>query len=188
MPRFSDRSDFTDAPERARQARRAAAEPATAFYATRSQSDRYGSVAYKPVKATVIDRRRVYDPVAPVSQGALDKLSQRPTRLPQPQGTPATSQAKAKGRTPQSRLKSAQAVYGDRRLFNFTGFPKTTSGNFARTVATPRGRLQFLSATSVIPCIQRTIRRQVMFAKKKAGHGKSIRSRKRWSYTSRIGC
>jgi hypothetical protein len=83
---------------------------------------------------------------------------------------------------------SAAAVGADRRMFNFTGFPKMTNGTFARVVATAGGRVRFIMPNRVVPCVQRTIRREVLFAKRKVGKGGSSHKPKRLTSTSNIGC
>jgi hypothetical protein len=82
----------------------------------------------------------------------------------------------------------AADVSADRRLFNYTGFPKTTSGTYARTEVGPRDRLQFKNPSSVVQCVQRHERRSVLFAKRKVGKGVSVRTRKKRNSTSSIGC
>lgn len=73
---------------------------------------------------------------------------------------------------------------GDKRRYNPTGklFAATTSGNIARLVS-PRNTWVrvFKNPGSVIPCIQRSVRREVMFAKKFAGKGYKVRHRRSWS-------
>lgn len=82
----------------------------------------------------------------------------------------------------------AADVSADRRSFNFTGFPKTIFGTLARTVVGRGDRLRFKIPSIVVPCVQRTIRREVLFAKRKVGKGGSSHKAKRMSSTSKIGC
>lgn len=82
----------------------------------------------------------------------------------------------------------------DKRRYNPTGkdFASTIYGTLARLSGVPhalhsaRWQAQFLNPTKVIPCIQRTVRKEVMFAKKHAGKG--YRTPKRRTWASGVPC
>jgi len=85
---------------------------------------------------------------------------------------------------------AGKATAGDRRLYNPDKFqyPKTVFGTQAHTIPSLRQvtRRMFRHPTLAIPCVQRAIRREVMFAK---GHGgKGHKSRHRFNALSLIGC
>lgn len=81
---------------------------------------------------------------------------------------------------------------GDTRRFSPSPYPSTIYGTGARYGLS--GRLTpssswlpvFHLPWSVVPCIQRAVRREVMFAKGKAGRGYKVRHR--WSEFSGIPC
>jgi hypothetical protein len=73
---------------------------------------------------------------------------------------------------------------GDKRRYNPTGkdFAARTSGVVASLVLPSHAWQQvFRNPGSVIPCIQRDIRRQVMFASRTAGIGYRKKKRRTWS-------
>lgn len=76
----------------------------------------------------------------------------------------------------------------DMRQFNPTGknFAYTIHGNRAALRTGVRTWQRFFMPLAVVPCIQRKMRREVMFANKKAGSG--YRSRKRRNWASGIPC
>lgn len=84
---------------------------------------------------------------------------------------------------------SAKAIAADRRQQNFSTFPKRIDGTFAQMVPAylRPGQLRFLSPHVVLPCVQRKTRREVLFARRKAG-GHGSRARKRLGPHSKIGC
>lgn len=78
------------------------------------------------------------------------------------------------------RSTAAKASAGDRRQFNFSSSPtavnaRTVFGTEAFVKFVPvtarAAAAHFLSPAMVIPCIQREVRREVMFASRKAGRG-----------------
>lgn len=73
---------------------------------------------------------------------------------------------------------------GDKRFYNPTGksFAARVSGVVA-SMYTPSYAWQqvFKNPGSVIPCIQREVRRQVMFAKGHGGRGYRVKHRRTWS-------
>nr|QJB20746.1 MAG: hypothetical protein [Microvirus sp.] len=71
---------------------------------------------------------------------------------------------------------------GDKRRYDPTGkaYASLTSGNIAKLSL--RGWSQVFRFPSVtIPCVQRHVRREVMFAKGKAGRGYRVKHRRNWS-------
>lgn len=85
------------------------------------------------------------------------------------------------------RAARAKPSGADRRMFNPTSGPKTFYGTFARIVPSSFGGFRFVLPRHVVPCVQRTTRREVLFALKKAG-GASSRKKKRFTENSKIGC
>lgn len=82
-----------------------------------------------------------------------------------------------------------EASAADRRYFNPAGIlynPRNIFGSEARTFVGSNGRRKFVHKTSAIPCIDRAMRREVMFA---LGHaGKGHRVPHRFNPMSLIGC
>jgi len=78
----------------------------------------------------------------------------------------------------------------DRRFFNPVGhdWPYTVSGTAGRLsgFASPDGRALFKSAVHLIPCVQRAVRRSVLFAKGKGGKG--YHTKKRRNSNSGVPC
>lgn len=102
-------------------------------------------------------------------------------------------QAKAKNnlqrlRRSQSAMRQ-QASAADRRFYNPAGIlynPRNIFGSEARTFVGARGRRKFVNKSSAVPCIDRAIRKEVMFA---FGHaGKGHRVPHRFNPMSLIGC
>lgn len=78
---------------------------------------------------------------------------------------------------------------GDKRQYNPTGksFAARTNGVIASIINSPVNWVRvFANPTSVIPCIQRNVRREVMFAKGRAGKG--YRTKKRRTWQSGVPC
>lgn len=75
---------------------------------------------------------------------------------------------------------------GDKRRFDPTGkdYASTIHGTIARIGSVARvftgGAPGFLNAPQVLPCIQRVVRREVMFALGHGGKGYRVRHRKNW--------
>lgn len=78
---------------------------------------------------------------------------------------------------------------GDKRRFNPTGkdYASTIYGTLARLSGVPHAlhsaqwQAKFLNPSKVIPCIQRTVRREVMFARRHAGRGYHTPKRRTWA-------
>lgn len=86
------------------------------------------------------------------------------------------------------RATSFQAIAADRRFFQFDDSfnPRNIFGNIAKTSLDAVSRRQFSSPLLTVPCIQRAIRKEVMFAK---GHGgKGHKGTRRYNPMSAIGC
>lgn len=87
------------------------------------------------------------------------------------------------------RAKVYQAVAGDRRFFNPFGDafnPRTIYGTEAHVGTSAFSRRVFRNPVLAVPCIQRAIRREVMFA---FGHGGvGHKAKKRRNEMSLIGC
>lgn len=79
---------------------------------------------------------------------------------------------------------------GNKSYFNPTGkdFASTVYGTIARIAVGPVAEWIpiFENPQRVVPCVQRDVRRQVMFAKRLAGIGHKTKKRRTWS--SGIGC
>lgn len=76
----------------------------------------------------------------------------------------------------------------DRRQFSFEkDFPHTVYGTAARVGGSAHrlfGRSwlpKFLNPTAVVPCIQRMVRREVMFANGRAGRAYHVKHRRNWA-------
>ncbi|AKI26954.1 hypothetical protein [Microviridae Fen7940_21] len=109
----------------------------------------------------------------------LSKLQQRQTAL--------LNRAAAERR---AKAFSASASAADRRSFSFTnrfGNPKTiyTTDAWIKVNADAVTRRMFRSPTLSIPCIQRMVRREVIFARR---HNKGHRVKHRFNPLSLIGC
>lgn len=81
-----------------------------------------------------------------------------------------------------------QAVAADRRYFQFGDVfnPRTIFNNIAKSSVDAVSRRSFFSPLLTVPCIQRAVRREVMFAK---GHGgKGHKGTRRYNPLSSIGC
>lgn len=80
-----------------------------------------------------------------------------------------------------------QAAAANKSYYNPTGkdFASTIFGTAARlsgfTQLGESWTRSFLNPSAVLPCIQRSIRREVMFAKKHAGKGYRVKHRRTWS-------
>jgi hypothetical protein len=93
-----------------------------------------------------------------------------------------------------SAAQTAKPSGGDRRYFNFPSSPtalnpRTVYGTEAitRFISSESGLRPFFKLASLsLPCIQREVRREVMFAHRKAGKGH--RTRHRLSPSSLVGC
>lgn len=189
MPRFKDDTDF---PERERGPGRSpgyARAPGLNLPERDPFRDR--SILVRKQNETAAPGRRSAEDLGPrrsqadqEDQRRVSIASARPSDSPK-SAPNVTSRAADKNK---SRLTTAKAVGADRRLFNFTGFPKTIYGGFARIEASPRGRFRFQFPSKVYPCVQRSVRRSVLFAHKKLGKGKSLRGPRRRTFTSKIGC
>lgn len=83
---------------------------------------------------------------------------------------------------------NVSAVAGDKRRYNPTGkaFASTVHGYRATFRPLDSWLPAFANPSQVIPCIQRKMRREVMFAKDRAGKG--YRSRKRRTWSSGVPC
>lgn len=82
-----------------------------------------------------------------------------------------------------------QASASDRRFFNPLGSllnARTYFGTEARSYVSARGKRMFVNPLMSLPCVDRLVRREVMFAKKKAGRG--YRVPHRFGPMSMIGC
>lgn len=91
-------------------------------------------------------------------------------------------------RKAQSAMRS-KASAADRRYFNplrniFN--PRSLFGTEARTYVSSSGRRKFIDRTSSVPCVDRLVRKEVMFAKGHAGRG--YRVPHRFNPMSLIGC
>lgn len=87
-------------------------------------------------------------------------------------------------RAKRSKEGSAKVSGADKRFYNPTGksLAARTSGVVAGFVMPSHAWQQvFKNPGSVIPCIQRSIRRQVMFAKGHGGRGYRVKHRRTWS-------
>lgn len=109
--------------------------------------------------------------------------------------------ANPQARAAYRKLRAAQEALNDRRgssrnvspsggnksFFNPTGkdFASTIAGTAARlsgwTQLGESWTRSFLDRSRVLPCIQRSVRREVMFAKKYAGKGYRVRHRRSWA-------
>lgn len=97
-------------------------------------------------------------------------------------------------RQAQSDRKNVPSNTSDKRRFDPTGkdYAKTIAGTSAlvSSVVNPlrpsSWTQQFVNPMQTIPCVQRLVRREVMFAKKSAGHG--YRTPKRRTWASGIPC
>lgn len=88
----------------------------------------------------------------------------------------------------QKRLNVLQASAADRRYFQFGDSfnPRTIFNTIARSSTDAVSRRSFTSPLLTVPCIQRAVRREVMFAK---GHGgKGHKGSRRYNPLSAIGC
>lgn len=85
------------------------------------------------------------------------------------------------------RANAIQAAAADRRLFRFGDLtPRSIFGTIAYSSVDAFSKRSFLSPLLTVPCIQRTVRREVMFAK---GHGgKGHKGTRRYNPLSYIGC
>lgn len=89
----------------------------------------------------------------------------------------------------QQARQKVKAAASDRRQFNFEGkgFASTLFGTKARVggVVNPlRGSSwlpSFINPSSVVPCIERMVRREVLFAKGKGGRGYHSPKRRTWA-------
>lgn len=74
-----------------------------------------------------------------------------------------------------TRRATARAAGADRRAGgpgeSFSVNPRNLFGSEAETAVTHAARRVFLNAVYALPCIQRVVRREVMFARRKAGRG-----------------
>lgn len=72
---------------------------------------------------------------------------------------------------------------GDKRRYNPTGkdFASTIHGYRATFRPLESWLPAFANVTEVIPCIQRKVRREVMFAKDRAGRGYKAKKRRTWA-------
>lgn len=80
--------------------------------------------------------------------------------------------------------KKANVPGGDKRFYNPTGksFAARTSGVVASMYSPGVSWMHvFRNPSSVIPCVQRSIRRQVMFAKGHGGRGYRVKHRRTWA-------
>lgn len=83
--------------------------------------------------------------------------------------------------TQRAKVFRAQAVAGDRRFFNPFGDafnPRTMYGTEAHVGVNAFSRRVFRNPVLAIPCIQRSIRREVMFAFGHGGKGHKVRHRR----------
>lgn len=81
----------------------------------------------------------------------------------------------------------SQAAAANRNYYSpYLLNPRSVSGTEARTYVSATARRLFKNPLSAFPCIQRVVRREVIFAK---GHGhKGHRGRRRFNPLSNIGC
>lgn len=81
----------------------------------------------------------------------------------------------------------SSAIAANRSFFHpFGANPRTVYGTEAKTVVSPTARRMFQNPLKAFPCIQRIVRKEVMFAK---GHGgRAHRGRRRFNPLSAIGC
>jgi len=98
---------------------------------------------------------------------------------------PAKRLAYRELRASQGGQQKVKPAGSDRRQFNPSGsdFASTIYGGFAQIGKKPRisGLPAFMNSWSVIPCIERIVRREVMFARHKAGKGYHSRKRRTWA-------
>lgn len=80
-----------------------------------------------------------------------------------------------------------QAIAANRNYWSpYLLNPRSTSGTEARTYVSATARRVFKNPLSAFPCIQRAVRREVIFAR---GHGgKGHRGKRRFNPLSAIGC
>lgn len=187
-PRFRDDTDFPE-----RELAEAGGRTPRAPGLNLSQRDPFrdrSSLVAKKNETAAPGRRSAYDQRSAWSQDGLDDRRSVSVASARPSDSPKAapnvrSRVAAKN---QGRLSTAKAVGADRRVFNYSGFPKTIFGGFARVEASPRGRFKFKIPSLVYPCVQRSVRRSVLFAQKKLGKGKALRGPRRRTFTSKIGC
>lgn len=81
--------------------------------------------------------------------------------------------------------KKVQPAAGNKSYYNPAGkdFASNKYGGIARLGAFVQAGFvpHFLNPSSALPCIARVVRREVMFATKKAGKGYKVRHRRNWS-------
>lgn len=97
-------------------------------------------------------------------------------------------QERADAERRRSKFTSIQKPFVDRSLFNYNPVRdiRTVFGTTAYLKAVSTPQRYFRSPTLVVPCLDRMVRKEVMFAK---GHaGKGHRTRKRRGPLSSIGC
>lgn len=86
------------------------------------------------------------------------------------------------------RAQVLQAAAADGRFFQFGDSfnPRTVFNTVANLSVRSVGRRAFRNPALTIPCVQRVVRREVMFAKGKAGIGHKVRHK--FNLLSTIGC
>ena len=129
----------------------------------------------------LLSPHEIYDPVVPDQSFRLEderKLARAP------EVSPTTEQVRRPLRPAEVGGRRAFASGTDKRLFHPEG--KDRASTKYGTEAQLRNNSMFALWSAAYPCIQRTARREVMFATHHAGIGH--RRRKRRTYTSEIEC
>lgn len=129
--------------------------------------------------------RQQFGPKADLMAAALASFSEKDF------ADPANRIAYRKLRAQQAGRQQSKPSGADKRQFNPTGydFASTLYGGFAtigKRLTLKSALPRFHMSYSVIPCIERHVRREVMFAKKKAGRG--YRTPKRRTWASGVPC
>lgn len=144
-----------------------------------------------PISSVVVKGRKTYGPEAASIAAAAAKGKTRTSDFREADfADPQLRAAYRELRRSQGGSQKVKAPGQDARAFNPTAkaFPSTISGTSARINPwlLVNGAASFARATLVVPCIQRAVRREVMFA---LGHGgKGYHTRKRRNDNSGIPC
>lgn len=136
-----------------------------------------------------IDARRAHIKEIEKEQSSIGKSARRKAAIS------GLFQLQAKAQSNLQRLRRARSLQrseasaADRRYFNPAGLfynPRSVFGTEARTFVGASGKRKFVHKASAVPCIDRAVRKEVMFAFGHAGRG--YRVPHRFDPMSLIGC
>jgi len=196
MSQFSKYRQFYSIPERISNEDARANRLAAVLLKERQAAADYDALSQVAIKnQSILGRRPFEDPKVKGPKAVLTTAALLDQFKEQDFANPVARAAYRSLRASENahRARSSQKVppsAADKRQYNPTGkdFASTIYGTIARitnwtNVGDSGAHFQrgFQHASQVIPCVQRDVRRQVMFAKNKAGHGYHTKKSRTWA-------